>query len=465
MKHLYTFCTACLLLACVLQHQQGIAQLTTPTHTPKTVYINGNCGGYYEYLPQGYDAAGTARYPLIVYIHGDGDRGSGSQTDLAKLLTKALPKVINDGQFPVSITVNGQSFKFLVISPQLKLWSTGANAAADVAAVIAYAKNNYKVDTNRIYLTGMSMGGGITWEYAGSTINAAHKLAAIVPICGASAPQTSIAQVIANGDIPVWATHNQADPAVPVANTNGYVNYINTAPQPPSPLARKTIFTAPLTSDYHDAWTQTYDPSFRENGTNVYEWMLQYARAEATLPVTLTNYRILSADKQAVTIGWSTTAEQQNQYFSIERATDGVNFTGIGKVTATNLANGSNYVFRDEQPATGNNFYRLSQTDLNGKTTYFSILKAVVDVNTASLVLFPNPAGPSFTVGFNHPDKERLTVKIIDQQGMVVQVNQYDKGAGYWQQSISTGGLAAGQYFVQVKGSRFESTQTLVVRK
>lgn len=465
MKHLYTFCTACLLLACVLQNQQGIAQLPTPTHTPKTVNINSNCGGYYEYLPQGYDAASTQRYPLIVYIHGDGDRGSGSQTDLAKLLTKALPKLIQDGQFPVSVTVNGQSFKFLVISPQLKIWTTGPDAAADVAAVIAYAKNHYKVDTNRVYLTGMSMGGGITWEYAGSNINAAHKLAAIVPICGASAPQSSVAQVIANGDVPVWATHNQADAAVPVNNTNGYVSYINSNPQPPTPLARKTIFTVAPPNDNHDAWTQTYNPSFEENSMNIYEWMLQFSREEVALPVTLTNYKIVSADKEAVTIGWSTTAEQHNQYFSIERSTDGVNFTAIGKVTATNLANGSNYTFRDERPATGNNFYRLSQTDLNGKTTYFSILKAIVDVNTGSLVIFPNPAGPSFTVGFNHPDKDRLTVKIIDQQGMVVQVNQYDKGAGYWQQSISTGRLAAGQYFVQVKGAVFESTQTLVVRK
>lgn len=465
MKHLYNLCTACLLLVCVLTNQQGIAQLQAPTHTPKTVNINSNCGGYYEYLPQGYDAAGSQRYPLIVYMHGDGDRGSGSQSDLAKLLTKALPKLINDGQFPGSVNVNGNTFKFLVISPQLKLWpQSGPDGAADVAAVLAYVKSHYKVDTNRIYLTGMSMGGGITWEYAGSNINAAQKLAAIVPICGASSPQTPIAEVIANGDVPVWATHNEDDDAVPVNNTNGYISFINGNPRPPSPLARKTIFTT-APAELHDAWTRTYSPSFRENGLNIYEWMLQYSRAESALPVTLTNYRIISADKQAVTIGWSTTAEQHNDYFSVERSTDGTNFAVIGKVAGTNLASGSNYSFRDEQPAIGNNFYRLSQTDLNGKTTHFSILKTVVEVQTGNLVMFPNPASVSVTVGFNHPDKDRLFVKIINNQGMVVQVNQFNKESGYWQQSISTSHLAAGQYFIQVKGSTIGQVQPLVIKR
>lgn len=465
MKHLYNLCTACLLLVCVLTNQQGIAQLQAPTHTPITVNINSNCGGYYEYLPQGYDASASQRYPLIVYVHGDGDRGSGSQTDLAKLLTKALPKLINDNQFPSSVTSNGQAFKFIVISPQLKVWTTDANAAADMAAVIAYVKSHYKVDTNRVYLTGMSMGGCITWEYAGSNINAAQKLAAIVPICGARAAQSAVANVIANGDVPVWATHNQADQAASVDFTNNYISYINGNPRPPSPLARKSIFTSFPNNDNHDAWTRTYSPSFRENGLNIYEWMLQYSRAESALPVTLTNYRIVSADKQGVTIGWSTTAEQNNDYFSIEHSTDGANFTVIGKVAGANLSSGSNYSFRDEQPAIGNNFYRLSQTDLNGKTTLFSILQSVIELQANGIVLFPNPASSSVTVGFSHPDKDRLFVKIINQQGVVVQVNQFNKESGYWQQSIPTAHLTAGQYFIQVKGNTIEQVQALMIKK
>lgn len=454
MKHLYSFCTACLILVCLLWNQPGIAQ--APTHTAQSIRINSNIGGFYEYLPESYNPVGSQRYPLIVYLHGDGDRGNGSQAELPRLLTKALPKYIDDGLFPVSVTLNGQTYKFLVISPQYDAWPS----PADVGAVITYAKNHYKVDTNRIYLTGMSVGGGRTWEYAGSTTLTAQKLAAIVPVCGYSTPQNSTTTNIASANLPVWATHNQGDPNVSVSLTNNYVSMIN-APTPPSPLAQKSIFAV----NDHDAWTQTYNPAWRENSKNIYEWMLQYSRAEISLPVTLTNYRILSASKEGVTIGWSTTAEQQNQYFRMERSADGVNFKVIGQVAATNLASGSNYSFRDGQPATGNNFYRLSQTDLNGKTTYFSLLKSVIDVTSGSLVLFPNPASSSITVGYNHPDKDRLTVKIINQQGMLVQLTQYNKETGYWQQNIPTGQLAAGQYFIQVKGTQFESTQALVIRK
>ncbi len=459
MKHLYTRCTACLFMACLFWNQIGFAQ--SPTHKPVTVNINSNCGGYYEYLPQDYNAGSTERYPLIVYIHGNGDRGNGSQSDLGKLVSKALPKYIKDGLFPASVTLNGQSFRFLVISPQFKdrPWPT------EIGSVITYIKNNYKVDTNRIYLTGMSMGGGVIWEFAGSDLAIAQKLAAIVPICGQSTPQSAITRVIARGNVPVWATHNQDDQAVLVSNTNDYIRMINGNAQPPTPLAVKTIFTVAPPTDNHDAWTQTYNPTWKENNKNIYQWMLQYTRAEATLPVTLTNYKITAASKEGVTIGWSTTAEQNNQYFTIERSSDGVSFQSVGQVAATNLATGSNYSFRDAQPAAGNNFYRLSQTDLNGKTTYFTILKAVITINTGSLLLFPNPATHSFTVGFNHPAKDKITVKVIDQQGMIVLVKQYHKEAGYWQQSIATGLLTAGQYFIHVKGKEIEYTQPLLIRK
>lgn len=459
MKHLYSICTACLVMVCLLGNQQGIAQdqVQLPTHTPRSIMINSNIGGFYEYLPAGYNAAGSQRYPLIVYLHGDGDRGDGSQAELPRLLTKALPKYIDDGLFPVSVTVNGQTHRFLVISPQYDEWPS----TVDIGAVITYAKNHYKVDTNRIYLTGMSVGGGRTWEYAGSSLLAAQKLAAIVPVCGYSTATSAATRNMANANLPVWATHNQGDPNVSVTLTNNYVSMINGNSTPPTPLAQKSIFAV---AD-HDAWTQTYNPAWKENNRNIYEWMLQYSREELTLPVTLTNYRIISSDAAAVTIGWSTTMEQQNQYFSIERSTDGINFTVIGKVAATNLASGSNYIFKDGQPARGNNYYRLSQTDLNSKTTYYSLLKTTIDIDKGSLVLFPNPATTAVTVGFQHPDKDRLTVKIINQQGMVVQVNQYNKETGYWQQSIPTGQLAAGQYYIQVKGTVIENTQPLVIRK
>jgi dienelactone hydrolase len=461
MNQLYKLC-ACLLLACLLGNKVGFTQ----THTAKPTRINSNCGGFYEYLPAGYNPSGSTLYPLIVYLGGNGSNGSGSVSDLnTYVLQYGLTKNIKEGKFPASVTSGGTQYRFVVVSPQFAFWPV----ASDVAAVVAYAKKNYKVDTNRVYVTGFSQGGGVAWEYAGSSSAVSLKLAAIVPVCGATTPNQTTSTNIARGNLPVWATHNNADNAVPVSNTNTIITQINDrSPVPPNPRAKKTIFTQlAVPTDPHDAWTRTYDASYREGGMNIYEWMLQYQREEQLLPVDLTNYKILSSDRQGVTIGWTTAAEQNNAYFTIERSTDGESFTAIGKVNGTNLATGSNYTFTDSRPVSGNNFYRLVQTDFDGRTKSYSILSTVIDFGLTSgkFTLFPNPASRSITVGFNHPDKDRLFVKIINTQGMVVQATQYNKETGYWQQNINVDRLAAGQYFIQVKGSVFESTQTLVIEK
>jgi len=99
---------------------------------------------------------------------------------------------------------------------------------------------------------------------------------------------------------------------VPVSNTNGYVDLINADPTPPSPLAKKTIFPV----QGHDAWTTTYNPDFRENGLNIYEWMLQYQRTQsAPLPATLTEFDVRLAGGE-VHISWKTSWEQNNHHFS-----------------------------------------------------------------------------------------------------------------------------------------------------
>ncbi|MDF2189909.1 T9SS type A sorting domain-containing protein [Paraflavitalea sp. CAU 1676] len=455
MKHLYTFGTACLLLVCLLLNQRGFAQASV--HRKKTVFINNNCGGLWEYLPQGYNPSGTQKYPVIVYLHGDGDRGDGSENDLQKLLGDAIPKNIQEGKFPTTVTSGGRSYSFIVISPQYKQ----RLVPSEVESILTYVKNNYRVDTDRIYLTGMSLGGGAVWEYAGSSLAAAKKLAGIIPVCGYSQAYSWLADNIGEANLPVWATHNDGDLTVRVTATNLYITLINDGLHPPTPRAKKTIFP----SADHDAWTATYDASFKENGRNVYEWALQYSRAEAALPVALSNYKIASSGKEGVSIIWSTTLEQDNQFFSIERSEDGVNFQKIGQVASTNEANGSNYAFKDEHPAIGNNYYRLSQTDVNGKTTLFSLLKATIDVQTGKLVLFPNPATDAITIGFNNPNKDRITVKLLNSQGITVQVNQFNKEAGYWQQRIPTHQLAAGQYFVLVQGTAVEFTQRVMIKK
>ena len=158
----------------------------------------------------------SKKYPLILFIHGIGELG----TDLSKMLRAGLPRLINRKKFPADFEVNGEHFSFIVVSPQFKKWPTND----DVKSVLDYAVKNYRVDTSRIYVTGLSMGGGVTWEfnsqYGGS-------VAAIAPICGGSWPDPKRAAKIAAFDLPVWAFHNVDDKTVPVSYTVDYVNKIN----------------------------------------------------------------------------------------------------------------------------------------------------------------------------------------------------------------------------------------------
>ncbi|RYZ45594.1 MAG: PKD domain-containing protein, partial [Sphingobacteriales bacterium] len=207
---------------------------------------------------------------MIIFCHGLGELGNGT-SQLSRVLNGGLPRLINDGRFPKSFSVNGETHRFIVISPQFVKWPT----PADVNAVLDYAIRNYRVDQTRVYVTGLSMGGGITWEYAGHTNLYNKRLAAIVPIAGASWGDAGRAYRIADEGLPVWATHNNGDPTVPVKYTDDYIMHIKN--RKPNAPVKKTIFN----SGSHDAWSATYDPGFRENGMNIYEWMLQYKKGVA----------------------------------------------------------------------------------------------------------------------------------------------------------------------------------------
>lgn len=231
---------------------------------PKHIAVNSNVGGFYEALPPSYDST-TKKYPLLLFLHGGGELGDGN-SQLPLILKNSLTKRLHEQTFPVSFTVNGEEYSFIVISPQFKAWPS----VNDVHALLQYALNNYRVDTKRIYLAGLSMGGGATWEYAGSSYG--KSLAAIVPICGASWADSAVAKRIATNDVPGWAFHNIDDGSVTVNSTKRYVGIVN-AQQPAHPI-RMTLWP----TGGHDAWTQASDPDYREDGKNIYEWMLQFSR-------------------------------------------------------------------------------------------------------------------------------------------------------------------------------------------
>ncbi len=426
--------------------------LHAQVQTAKHISVIPNSGGYYEYLPEGYNS-GTQQYSLILFIHGMGELGDGSAAQLPRVLRHGPPKLINQNIFPKSFTVNGQTHRFVIISPQFRDWPTNT----DINSFINHCIATYRINANRIYLTGLSMGGGVTWEYPGTGPTYANRIAAIVPICGASWPDYTRARNIANANIAVWGTHNDGDPTAPVFYTNDYITHIN---QPPSPVppAKKTIFQ----SNSHDAWTRTYDTSFRENGLNIYEWMLQYARnTTVVLPVALRNLNATNAGAQ-IDITWTTDNEQTNSHFTISRSFDGVNFSNLINIPGTNTNSKHDYSYADIAPRRGNNYYRLSQTDVNGLTTFYPVLRVAFGGPVKGLVFNPNPVSSTISIHLTHPENGPVALSVSDMQGRLLREWKFIKSSDDWQQVVDMSFLKPGVYMLNLRGKVINETKRLV---
>ena len=187
----------------------------------------------------------TKRYPFVVFLHGRGSGGSDNEKQLLSVPRKLTSK---------GFYKDNPSF---LIAPQCpddnKGWRGGY--IDDVIKLIKQAIEHLPVDKNRIYITGVSMGGFGTWE----ALSIAPELfAAAVPICGGADP--SIAKKIKK--VPIWTHHGEADEVVRVEWTRGIVNALE--------KAKGNIRYTEYPEDSgikHDAWRPCY------NNPEVFEWM------------------------------------------------------------------------------------------------------------------------------------------------------------------------------------------------
>jgi dienelactone hydrolase len=223
---------------------------------------NGSVIGYYEYLPPDYNS-NSDKYPVMIFLHGIGERGITS-TDPAVLST-TIASVAKLG--PPMYVKNGHKFPFILISPQLKK-SYGTWPASYVMEVINYVKTYLRIDEKRIYLTGLSLGGGGVWMTAQDN---AALFAAIAPVCGGYNTPSKACN-LASENLPVWAFHGDKDGIVPMSKSINMVNAINNCTPKPSPLAKITIYPGVG----HSAWNNAYKIDNTVHNPNVYQWMLAY---------------------------------------------------------------------------------------------------------------------------------------------------------------------------------------------
>ena len=243
-------------------------------NSERSIQLTNSSIGYLEHLPSDYNET-TERYPVMIFLHGIGERGNGT-SDLYKVKKNGPPQYIDQGH-DMSFTVDGKKESFIVISPQLRP-DYNSWPAFYVDYVVEHVKNTYRIDPDRIYLTGLSLGGGGCWAYASERASYANKIAALVPICGAKAYQSSKVSIITDAKIPVWALHGDADRVVPVRHSIDWTTGINEL----SPdLAKLTIYPG---AGHGAAWYYGHNPTHQYHDPNVYEWMLQQRRNATSTP-------------------------------------------------------------------------------------------------------------------------------------------------------------------------------------
>ena len=205
---------------------------------------------YLLFLPTDYGKKANKRWPLILFLHGAGERG----TDIWKVATHGPPKHVKEHS----------EFSFIVVSPQCpdgKVWSNDT-----LLALLDGIMRDYAVDPARVYLTGLSMGGYGTWRLG---LTHPEKFAAIAPVCGGGELITLALSSLEKSrelrSLAVWAFHGTKDPVVPLSESQRMVDAVKKAGVKEAKL---TIYP----NVGHDSWTQTYD------NPQLYEWLLRHER-------------------------------------------------------------------------------------------------------------------------------------------------------------------------------------------
>jgi predicted esterase len=231
---------------------------------------NGETIGFLQFTPPDY---GTQKHPLIIFLHGLGERGNGT-TELSKVAGNPIPALLASGKATMKFTYAGITASYVVLSPQLS-GSYGWWQNFYIDEMLKYAKQNLNIDTNKIYLTGLSLGGGGTWNYVlNSSLDKVKQFAAIAPVCGTC--QSGTWKNIIDANLGVWAFHAADDGVVPVGCTDGAIQSINAL----NPTI-KPVYTR-YTTGQHYIWGRAYDTT---TNPNLYQWFLQFKRGTSPIIV------------------------------------------------------------------------------------------------------------------------------------------------------------------------------------
>ena len=185
-----------------------------------------------------------------------------------------------------------------------------------------------------------------------------------------------------------------------------------------------------------------------------------------TLPVSYLNFAGVKEPVGNV-LRWTTSTEQNNKGFDVERSVDGRTFSSLGFVNSKGDNGNSNYElsysFIDNQLSASVYYYRLRQVDLNGKTSYSNTIVIKGDrVSTIKMSgLYPNPATEEVTITIDAPNAEKVVLIVTDIYGKQLLQQNISVEVGSNNTKLNVGRLAAGTYLVKLISSKSNEGSTL----
>lgn len=243
MERISSFIKQVTIILCLLSIQSCSAQSQLIADEKETVSVENL--QYYLYFPQEYEEAENDKFPLLLFLHGGGEAGG----TLEDLKTNGPPKLLAEGK----------EFPFLILAPQnpykRKWWNTRA-----VMQLLDTIIETNRVDIDRIYLTGLSRGGGAAWELA---VQYPDKFAALAVVCGMT-PVPYAAWI--NKNMPIWVFHGTEDKSIPISESQNMVNKLEE-------MGYDVTFTK-YDGVGHNAWVQAY------NTEELYEWFINQKRTK-----------------------------------------------------------------------------------------------------------------------------------------------------------------------------------------
>ena len=190
--------------------------------------------------------------------------------------------------------------------------------------------------------------------------------------------------------------------------------------------------------------------------------------ADPAIPVELASFSA-SVNSGKVVLNWITASELNNSGFQVERkseSSDWINLSFVpGKGTTTEV---NNYVYTDDNPAAGINYYRLKQIDFDGTYEYSDIVEVDLNVpfNFSLEQNYPNPFNPITTINFETAQKGIVTLKVYNILGSLIEtlLNE-ERPAGRHSINFNAGTLASGVYFYTLSSNEGTITKRMLLLK